>query len=765
MKPTTIIILGALLVACLAAAIFTSDIFTGPEPKKQTDDAAELFKPTLAKVTQLTVQGDSGKRSFRRQGDKWRIVEPIDAQADTFEVNGIADAVKAIKAAEAKDVGDATTGLDKPRWTVTLTDDAGVTHKLMVGRARPMKADQTYVRPDDSRKAFVAKLDLAAKLDKPLSDFRDKTVMDLSSDSIARVKIAGPESFELVKRNDKWELIAPLAAPADSDSVRSLLSAVARVTATEFVTDDAKDLAPYGLVSPQLLAEVEMAPVPPTTGPASTQPATGPGKVHRLAIGKQIGEKVYAKIADSPTVFQIRPALIKSLQPKLAKLRIRKVLDIDVAAVTGVDISVPAGKAGFVKTEGQWMMALPLKGKTADGAVDKLLGDAASLKAESFKDDATDTVLYGLDKPTAELKFRMAGKGQALTLLIGAKTPSGEMTFVQSAGATAVAVVRTSDLSALLAEPATYWNPELLKLPEGARATALELRRPDDTYALANKAGGDWTMTAPLTAQANQEQVNKILDSLENLKAEKIVYLGSKVPESYAKGKDIMQVILTTVTDAATAPTTSPADTQPATAPTTAPAATQPAVTTYKITVAKLGLHCYAWVDGGKRVTIGQFSLSFYNDLSGEMRGRSIWSIDPADIRRVRVVSYSGSVTLKRADEGWTYTPDPYVKIDADKVATFLKDIAELKTDRYVKNATPTDLKEFGLDKPWLRLEMVDQAGKNISLTVSYTGKTTDKDRYAVSTSTPGVLLLPAETIDKFAKTLQDFKKQAPAGS
>ena len=69
------------------------------------------------------------------------------------------------------------------------------------------------------------------------------------------------------------------------------------------------------------------------------------------------------------------------------------------------------------------------------------------------------------------------------------------------------------------------------------------------------------------------------------------------------------------------------------------------------------------------------------------------------------------------------------------------------------------DLKEFGLDKPWLKLEIVGKAGKKVVLTVSNTGKTADKDRYAVVTSTPGVLLLPADSIDKFAKTLKDFKK------
>ena len=257
MKPTTIIILGALLVACLAVAILTSDIFTGPEPDKQSDEAAELFDPALGKVTQLTVQGSSGKRSFHKKGDKWRIIEPINAPADAFEVDGLADAVKGIKAAEAKNVTDETTGLAEPRWTLTITDDAGVTHRLLVGRARPMKSDQTYVRPDDSKKAFVAELDLAAKLDKPRSAFRDKTMLSLSSNSINRVKIAGPESFELLKRDSKWEITAPLAAPANSETVSSLLRALAQVTATEFVTDDAKELAPYGLVSPQLLAEVE----------------------------------------------------------------------------------------------------------------------------------------------------------------------------------------------------------------------------------------------------------------------------------------------------------------------------------------------------------------------------------------------------------------------------------------------------------------------------------------------------------------------------
>jgi hypothetical protein len=672
-----------------------------------------------------------------------------------------------------------------------------------------MQAGQTYVRPHDRKQAYVVDVDLSAKLGKPAGSFRNMTVLDLHAGSMARVKVAGPESFELVKHAENWQLASPVAAPANQDNVKKLLDSLGRVTASDFVADDANDLSPYGLARPLVLAEVEMAPEPapaaPATSPAATRPAATqpggkPGKTYTLALGKQIGDKIYAKVSDSPAVFRVRQDLLQDLQPKLADLRIRRVADIDIPGVTGVDISVPAGKAGFVKVDGKWRMAMPLAGPASQSAIEKLLNGAANLKAESFTDDVNDPT-YGLGRPTAELKFRMAGAGKVVSLLIGGQSPSGEMTFVQSVGATAAAVVRTSDVKALLAEPATYWEPTILKLPAGARATSLDIRRPDDSYSLMHDANGAWRLTAPLAAPANDEQVNKILDSLEDLQAERIVYLGSSVPESYAKGRDIMQVILTTTaerastapasqpalepsthpatspatapasqpalepsTHPATSPATAPATRPAATAPATRPAATQPApvtivVQTYRITVARLGLNCYAWVEGGKLVTIGQFPLSLYSELSGELRGRSIWSIDPARIRQVGVVSGAEGVDLKRDGEGWTCTSDPYVKIDTEKVAAFLKDLGEIQADRYEQNSAPKDLNAFGLNKPWLRLELVDEAGKKTVLTVSYTGKTADKDRYATSSSTPGVLLLPASAIEKFAKTLKDFKK------
>lgn len=758
MKPTTIIVLAVVLGACLAAALLSSDLFA-PEKTDDTDEGpAALFDPAPGRILGVKIVGQDQTLVLARQGEKWRLVEPVDAAADAFSVNQIVDTVKDIKASEARDVDDETTGLGSPRWTVTLTDDKGAEHTLLVGAPRPLQPQQTYVRPGGSKASYIAAVDLADRLAQSAGDLRDMTVLDVQADKIERVKITGPESIELIRREGKWQLASPVAAPADDEAARKVVDALAQLTATAFVADEPGDLGPFGLATPRVLAELHMAPERPATTATSepNQPPARPGKVYRLALGKKIDDEVYARLADSPSVFRVRQSLFDSLQPKPVSLRARTILDINADAVTGVDIDGQAGKAGLVKVEGEWRMAMPRSGPASKDAMDRLLTDAAALKAESFRDDTDNLALYGLDKPRAEVTFRMAGTGASATLLVGKASPSGEMTFVKSAGADSVAVVKTGDLSAILSEPATYWDETILELPADTRVASMELRRTDDTYSLVHDANGQWRLTAPLTSKANEDQINKILDSLESLRAEKVVFVGETVPVAYAKSEDVMQVVLTTTTPPDKAAATAPA-TAPATGPVTDPNA--PVVQTRTLTVTKIGLHSYAWQGGARPTVVGQFPLTLYNDLSGELRGRGFWSINPAGIQQVRILTESDTLELKRDGSSWTYTKDPYVKLDAEKVKAFLDECAKIEADKFVTNRKPKDLKQYGLDKPWLVLELTDEAGHRTTLWVSYTGITKDKDRYAMTSAGAGVMSLPASAMATLARTLKDFRQ------
>jgi len=792
MKPKTAIILTALLVVCIAFALFRGDLFTSSKPEEQGREQ-KLFDPAPGKCVELTIEGKAGKMTFKKVDDDWRIVEPIRAKAENWPVNDVADAFKDLKGRPAGDVGSETTGLDEPLWKVTVVDDKKASYCLLVGRPRPMQSGQTYVRPAKGKQDFIVEVDFAYKLNKPLSDFRDKTVLDLKTDKIARLEIVGQRSYELVRKDDKWGIVKPISAEADKDKVKDLLDDAARVTASEFVADAPEDLAAYGLTQPRLVVRIEMEPEEPTTTPATTQaaPKPKPGKKHGLALGKHVGEKIYAKLLDEPAVFKVDESKLEDLQPKLVDLRVKKVLRLAAADVTGVEVELPAGKAALAKKDGQWEMTAPLKGKADEDTVKKLLDGAADLKADSFKDSVAVLKTYGLDSPKARLTFRLAGKGETTTLLIGGETPSGEMTFVKSAAGLAVAVVKTDDLKDLLAEPATYWDRTLLKLADGEKTVRMQLRRIDETFTLARDANDDWSLSTPLAASADADQVNKVIDHLEDLSADKIVYLGKQVPESFSGAKEIMQLVVTTertpkppepatkpTTQPTTEPTTQatrpaatkPAATKPAaTKPAaTKPAATKPATTkpapkpivkTYNVVVAKVSLHAYAWVPGGKIVSVGEFAPSLYDDLAGELRSRKIWEIDPDKVRSISLTAGKDSLELKKDDKAWTYTADQYVKIDAEKVESFLKDIKEPSAKKFVTHKAPTDLSKYGLDKPWLKLELTDEKGAKSALALSHAGATKTEDRYGTASTVQGVFELEASTIEKMTKTLKDFRK------
>lgn len=778
MKPKTTIILAGLLLAFIVYALFISGIFDGSKPEKEpaTQEQA-IFEPAPGMWVKLTVEGKGGTFVFEKDGDDWRILQPVRAKAEKWRVDDIADPLKDLKGRPVEGGDAEPSGLATPRWTLTAVDDKNVTHKLLVGNPRPLEKDQTYVRPAGSDKTFLAKVDFAYKLDKTLGDFRDDTVLELDKDKIARLAVSGKTSFELVKRDEKWRVVKPVAALADEEKVKDLLGKFTSLSASEFVSDAPADLRPYGLDQPRLIVRIEMAPEEPktpTTAKAETQPTTQPttkpkvGKKHGLAIGKQIGDKLYAKLLDEPCVFKIDNSLVKDLQPKVVELRDKKVMRLAADEVVAVQLALPGGAASLAKADGQWQMAAPHKGPADEQAVKDLLDDVAGLKAEDFKDEVTAPEVYGLDKPAATLTFRLEGKDETTALLIGSKkSKSGEMTFVRSKAGTAVAVVKTADAKKLLADPAAYWQRRLLKLPSEAKIAKVELRRTDATFILARDPNDDWSLSSPLAGKADKDQVNKVIDHLDDLKADKIVALGKDVPEKYAKSKSIMQVIFTTETPspgAATQPASKPAAVPAASTPATSkPAATKPApkpiVATHKITVAKIGSNSFSWVDGGEILAVGQFAAGLYDDLAGRLRDKKIWSVEPDDVTGVKLHAVADSLDLKKDGDAWQYTPDKYVKIDAQKVADFLKDVKDVNAKTFVTHKPPADASKFGLDKPWLRLQLTDKKGATSMLVVSHTGATKTEDRYATASTVQGVFILEADMIGKLGKKLKDFKK------
>lgn len=771
MKPkTTIILVAALLLAIVYAVVRYTDLFKRGTPatvagKKLLDLPGREFG-NVATVSVRRAGG--GAVAFAKKDTAWQIVQPIRAKADEYTIGDLASTLGLLKidralAGEAKDAQPAITGLDKPAWTVTVTDDKGNTRTLRVGSQPPLSPTRTYVTLEGNTTVYVVEADLPSLLEKPLKDYRSKSVLSLPAQEIVRLTVAGHESYTLVRDKGAWSSATPLAAPLEAAKVQELLGKIANLAASDFIEDQPRSLAPYGLDHPRLTVRAFVQPPAPVTTRPATAPATKPAETcYAVALGNVVKDKVFAKLLDEPSVFQLDAGLLEGLQPKLADLREKQVLNVATAMVTGISIHGPEGQAALAQSPEGWRMTAPFPGKANGEAVVALLEALRSLKADNFRDEPVPAA--GLENPAATLTLTVGEKGKesSVSLRIGATTPSGEMTFVRKDPAGSVAVVKTADLKPLLTAPAGYWDNKIFTLPTDGRITALTLRRPGETTVLVRGQDGTWAMEQPLRSAVDAAAVNKALDLLERVTAGKIVAFGDKLPAKYAAAKESLTAELTVETAVAPpAPASQPATAtalRPATAPASGPSSA-PAVRTETVTLhlVRLDNAVYAWRDGLPIVAVGELAASAYADLSAEMRNRSVLRLLAADVDAVTITAGQESLRLVREKGTWTYPADPYVKIDGEKVAAFLDQFKDVQAEKFV-GASGANPAAFGLQAPAVVFECATKSGvKRLSLAPA--GPAGAKTRYAQAAGVEGVFVVGADLPDKLAKGLKDFKQ------
>ena len=765
MKPKTAIVLTILLVAVMILVIVrhTDWFVSAPVPARPVQKLWPV--PLDAPVALTIVSTDGTPLRFEYEGDSWHLTKPIQAKAKSYAVNRIVDAVRdprptrSFASDDDERPDDDLTGLDHPRWVVRLGDAQGNVRALNVGRTVPLSGGkQTYVRPADSKVVCVLDVDFAEMLSASLEDFRDKTILALPRDHIEQIVLEGRHRIQLIKTDHHWGIVEPIAAEADQAVVDKLLNKIATVTAEGFVNEPTENLSVYGLepgrerlvVRVVVAAETETA-LPETT--PTTQPIKS-SKTYTLAMGNETQENRYAFLPGSPDVFLVPTKLLEELQPSLLLLREKTVLPIQTENVLRIELDSPDGRTELEKQEESWQMIQPFAGPANSQAVRELLGNINGLKAQNFRDDVADVSVFGLDAPRARITIHSAGVRDKQELFLGSQSPSGEVTFCKLQSREAVAVVKTADIQRLLVNPAGYWNTTLFGLSDLGDLCGLEIQRRDALFVL-EKTDEGWQLTSPLAASVDSDNLNKILDPLEQLQANKIVTLGEPVPDLFAQAAEQMTFRFRIRSIQAGEPATV-AVSQPA--PQSIPP--EPEMRTWVLHVARMGRNAYAWVEGQSPQAIGKFDASLFKTLHAELRERKIWQLPPEQITAIDLQAGPVSCHLQKQGERWKYTPDPYVRIDAEKVKTFLEDIAEIRLDRFVTHTEPDTetLEKYGLDKPWFTLALADDEQQSWRITVSHKGAESLVNRYAVVTGLPGVMLLDSDTAGKLARKLEDFK-------
>ena len=749
MKSRTTVFLIVALTACVAyVAICRRGFFAHPEPKPIPKKRQALFSEPPGKPVELTVVSRAGgKMIFRADGTGWRIVEPIEAAAIDDRIRAIVDTLVSMTCLQHYEPADpnapdtTVTGLDSPRWTVTLTDDMRRTRGLEIGLPVPLSGKtRTYVRASGDKRICISSGNPAGTMSHPVSYYRSPRVLAIPPDAIMSVRVAGAETYGIYRKvgQDQWR-IKPGGdykdeLPADKREIETFLELFARIDAREFVDDKPADLAPYGLNAGSERLTLTIAFLAPGTDNAKTR---------TLTLGLKTGDagtgKVFAKLADRQTVFTLPASMVEDLQPSTLKLRDKTVLPITAETAGKIELTLESGSITMAKTAGKWNITAPIPAPANQQRVQLILDRLETLKAMGFHREKASEVKFGFDRPRGTVRLTKTGSEKPITLEIGADSPAGAVAFVRSSSANVVASVGASEVKVFLASPEGYYDPAIWVLPDSTEVKRVALKRPDGAVELTGAPGGRWRVTKPLDAPVDAENVNSILDRLDDLTATRIVSIGAKTRAYYARGARPVSA-----TFAVGAPGT---------------AASRPAGKTHTFNMAIINRKVYGWMTGDPIARVGLFSGRLYKQFSAEVRRREVLTFDPQSIDGITLVSGKSRMVLKRLDSGWKYPDDPALQIDQATVKGYLDRIRGVRAIRFVSHdETPAD--KFGLDKSkaWLVLELATKDGKTIQISVSRKGSDETANRYASVTGVRGTFTISAETAAGLARKIADFR-------
>ncbi len=368
------------------------------------------------------------------------------------------------------------------------------------------------------------------------------------------------------QREGKWELVAPLAFPADPGLAR-MAEALATVT-SETTLEHPQPDAEYGLDDAN----------------ATIVRFGAGGAEHALRIGKNtpIGSNVYARTDDSPAVHTIASYRATAFARALADLRDKQILAFDPSAIAEVEARWPGGRVVVARaraaadaskpkpevdaeaeappeTGGAWQMSVPLAARADSDAVDSLLSTLSFVRADAFVDAPTAAQRKLLEPADFEVVLRHRDEKQVpLALAIG--RPEGERRLVR-AGRHVLYQIAATRISDFPRTAVAYRERHLARFP-ATDAQQLDFYFPvrdGDPVAVRAERSGDagWTSSPEAFAAG---KLSDVVSELSRLEAADILAESMGEQELEKLGLSPPNAIITVLGAAPASPAKAPAE-------------------------------------------------------------------------------------------------------------------------------------------------------------------------------------------------------------
>jgi hypothetical protein len=272
-----------------------------------------------------------------------------------------------------------------------------------------------------------------------------------------------------------WSLTAPVAYPADADSVERALGALEKISSTATIDVRPADLEAFGLGTSRKRVSVK----------------AGDGEPRTLYLGGStpIGGGRYVELANDPNrLFVVSAGSLSGLGPTLLELRDKRLLRVATSAVD--ELTVHARGVLVVhakKSESGWTLISPENAPADAEKIRRVLDDLALARASAFEDTPEPREKYGLASPEVEVLVRAGDVEERLGL-----AQADGRTWLERAGDPVVLEANERVISNLPREFFDYREKRVLTL-DVEQVRALEIAFPrDGTTQRLKREGETW---------------------------------------------------------------------------------------------------------------------------------------------------------------------------------------------------------------------------------------------------------------------------------
>lgn len=330
------------------------------EPLLSLRDRKLLAAPVAA-ITQLVIRQASGEMALQRRVvpplQDWALSSPLVSWADREAMDRLLTAIGALQIEEVAKEAELAAEIPNP-----IPSGAALLQLQVHGIAQPLNIYLQQVdEPADGLPLLEARVSdrplvyrlrsdfLSRHLPASPNDLRDRTLARLPLDYIDSIKIQSIVDPLVDLRAERsgtsvsWKVVLnSKLVPANGSEVASLVAAVNEAAIQNFVSDEATDLAVYGLQPPQrrLLFHLKLP------GEVNADGTPGPPRdlMRTLNLVWKEGEaatRLYAHFDDEPHVYELDPTFLNLIPTHPVKWKSLNVLTFNPIHLRSITREMP----------------------------------------------------------------------------------------------------------------------------------------------------------------------------------------------------------------------------------------------------------------------------------------------------------------------------------------------------------------------------------------------------------------------------------------